>query len=587
MSAQTNDAPALIAASETTLRSIKGQDHVTRVNANRTRLANLDDLPSLTCQLFAAGTALTTLQGLNAQLRMLDISNTAIADLKPLSACASLTSLNCANSAVTSLEPLRSMRLLQRLDFSGCAVALLTPILELYELTFLDCSNSAVTDLSLTPNFKLTEFRCISCNITDLGDVVYESDRLTWLDISRTGITVTNSMLESLAKTLVTLNADGCAVICIGIEVYAKADNIGKKYSNFCRVRNPTDLAHYRANASTYQWPSEYDTNPFLFEVFKEYPSRPTQSMFTSRIIQIVASKPNLKTVSLRGTKITGLGLICDLELTDLDLSKCDIDSLPEFRRPELLRSLNISSTNIKKLSVEHMLNLKELDASSTPISSLGPCTRLLELRTVNVSFTHVTSTAGLNNAVKLEKFTAEGCASVDMSWLPKVTAKPRVQPSQPRVQPSQPRVQPKQPRVQPTQPHAQPTQKLEQPPSSAEAPTDMVQQIFKLCLATNARVVNIGAKIAALHVAAIGAGSVAGHEKRKSARPRKETTRSCRRKYVTADALDARRSVAHAYRKASKYMQELSSDTSSAYDTCDTSDSSNDCGNAGDFGNE
>ena len=105
---------------------------------------------------------LTSLQNLNC-------SNTQVSDLEPLRGLPSLQILNCSFTKVSDLELLRGLISLQNLDCSETQVSDLEPLRDLTSLQNLNCSFTKVSDLE--PLRGLTSLQNLNCSDTQVSDL--------------------------------------------------------------------------------------------------------------------------------------------------------------------------------------------------------------------------------------------------------------------------------------------------------------------------------------------------------------------------------------------------------------------------------
>jgi internalin A len=79
-------------------------------------------------------------------LQNLDCSNTQVSDLEPLRGLVSLQNLICSSTKVSDLEPLRGLTSLQNLNCSITQVSDLEPLVDLHTLKTLKCNNLKIRD---------------------------------------------------------------------------------------------------------------------------------------------------------------------------------------------------------------------------------------------------------------------------------------------------------------------------------------------------------------------------------------------------------------------------------------------------------
>jgi internalin A len=111
---------------------------------------------------------LEPLRGLTS-LQYLNCSFTKVSDMQPLSGLTSLQYLNCSDTKVSDLQPLRGLNSLQNLNYSDTQVSDLQPLMDLAKLEILDCSFTKVSDLE--PLRGLTSLQNLDCSDTQVSDL--------------------------------------------------------------------------------------------------------------------------------------------------------------------------------------------------------------------------------------------------------------------------------------------------------------------------------------------------------------------------------------------------------------------------------
>ncbi|MFN5463481.1 MAG: leucine-rich repeat domain-containing protein, partial [Cyanobacteriota bacterium] len=102
-------------------------------------------------------------------LRSLDCSDTQVSDLEPLRGLPSLQTLYCRGTQVSDLEPLRDLNSLQTLSCWNTQVSDLEPLRGLHSLQSLNCSDTQVSDLE--PLRGLPSLQTLDCSYTQVSDL--------------------------------------------------------------------------------------------------------------------------------------------------------------------------------------------------------------------------------------------------------------------------------------------------------------------------------------------------------------------------------------------------------------------------------
>jgi internalin A len=124
-------------------------------------------------------------------IQYLDCGNTQVSDLEPLRGLTSIQYLDCGNTQVSDLEPLRGLTSLQYLNCSFTKVSVMQPLSGLTSLQYLNCSDTKVSDLQplrglnslqnlnysdtqvrdLQPLMDLAKLEILDCSFTKVSDL--------------------------------------------------------------------------------------------------------------------------------------------------------------------------------------------------------------------------------------------------------------------------------------------------------------------------------------------------------------------------------------------------------------------------------
>ena len=188
----------------------------TELNLNSDATRALTTLPPE----IGALTALTTLDLMNTQvtnlapltqltaLTELYLSRTPVTDLAPLTQLTALTHLTLMNTQVSDLTAVTQLTSLRILDLDGTKVIDISPLSQLAKLRVLHLKDTPVNDLSsLTQLTTLTALRLGNLYVTDLAPIL-KLTALTWLDLSGTQVTDPRPLL-ALTKLATSPELDG------------------------------------------------------------------------------------------------------------------------------------------------------------------------------------------------------------------------------------------------------------------------------------------------------------------------------------------------------------------------------------------
>lgn len=369
-------------------------------------------------------TVYTKLSGILKQSK-LDISgNEQIRKLDPVSELSELKELNCSNTLISSLFPIRNINRLEVLDFSdtpvddlsplnysttlkelNCSFTLisdLSPISGLVNLESLECNGIKITDLVFTGNMqKLKTLDCSDTRIIDLSPLKHLS-ALESFDISETKITNLDSILY--AGTIKYLNCESSSITSIeplgklaNLEVLRisntevnslssldKAENLKKVYCDNTGIAKDETIQFMRGN-------------PGCLVIFESEELLSGWEELDNEWKKILMDLGNF------GENPTREELHSLLKIEELNLSGNDsISYLNPVRKLYNMNSLNLSFVNVEDYSpVGEAIELKWLDMSNTNLESvdfLSNLSRLQELRIENTSVSSLETLQGLKN---------------------------------------------------------------------------------------------------------------------------------------------------------------------------------------------
>ena len=155
-------------------------------------LSVLASLPSLT-SLDISGRSLSaddlTAIGSIATLTELHMGNCDAVSLDALAGLTELTVLEAPENRISDISALAAMPSLREVNLSGNEIATITPLTASTQLTALDLSDNQISSLgAISANTALTTLNVSSCEITDLSPLENKS-ALTTLDVSSNQIT--------------------------------------------------------------------------------------------------------------------------------------------------------------------------------------------------------------------------------------------------------------------------------------------------------------------------------------------------------------------------------------------------------------
>ena len=379
-------------------------------------------------------------------LREIDLSNTGLTDLSPISKMTRLRKVDISQNPISNLNPLKSLSLLKDLDFSqtqvqdisavqfapnlveirgsGTRVQDITPIQYLKKLEIVDLSETKVTDLSPLQNSqsikRLRLEKCALRSIEALGTL----SQLEFLNLSGVGISqlgpisqlpslnsleINNTPVTSLSTlsqlvSLEKISFENTQVSSLDpllelpklTNVYCDKTPITERQAlDFMRKKNGT-LVIYKSDDLNDWWKSLTNTWKHAIGAKDLILTQPSKAQ-----LQALANRTEL---DLRGNSaITDMGPIRafrNLEILLLD--QTPVTSLQALVALPELRELSFSDTDVSSLEpLRNLENLEEISGSNSKVSTLLPLEGLNQLRKIDFNNTRISELSpikGLNN---------------------------------------------------------------------------------------------------------------------------------------------------------------------------------------------
>ena len=385
----------------------------------------------------------TRLSGIR-KLQSLDISGSNdIRILDPLSELTELTNVNCSNTLITSLFPLRNLNKLEILNFSNTPVNDVSPLMYSTSIKELNCSYTLVKnptglaglvnleklDMSglridkfdfITGLKKLKEANLNETLLIDLKPVGVLTEIIN-LDISQTRIFDLTEI-----KTLINLTA----LNCNKNKVSSLGPLSGMKHLEILKISN-TEVENLRdldsiATLKRIYWDNEGDlqsdpekrkTEAIRF--MKEHPG--TLVIFESEALmkgwnQLEAPWKKITTEVAGLSENPGIEELHSLlRIEELNLENSGVTTLKPIRQLYNLKTLNLSGLRIDDFSpLSESFELVKLNISNTAITDLSLLSELTKLEDLNIKNTGISSLMPLANHTKLEAINADSSGIKD-----------------------------------------------------------------------------------------------------------------------------------------------------------------------------
>ncbi len=359
----------------------------------------------------AGNKEITGLQPLSElrDLKVIDISNTAINDLAPISNVTFLESLSLANTSTSDIQFIKYSDRLKHLDISHTGIEDISQLLNLKSLISLKAQNTPIMSFGVLNEFKnltqldlnesgfnnlenikdldklerlsvrgnyminfsalagLSALKSLDLSLSNLQDVspLKELTNLEVLDITETQVADITS-LESLPN-LKKVSADETKLSPLA------ADNFVRKKPQVLLIHHVKDLESWWTGLSP-EWKSALKKNN---------PAINNDSPGIETLTQTVT----LKELNLDGDSIDNLIPITRfVNLAQLDFSNNPITDLLPLSEVKTLVTLVGKNTDVEDLSVlKENSMLESIDLENSPIKSIGSIVSLPELTYLNV----------------------------------------------------------------------------------------------------------------------------------------------------------------------------------------------------------
>ena len=290
------------------------------------------------------------------KLKILDLSNSQVSDISPLSFIKGLQELGLDGTQVNNIRPLSCLIDLQILYFSGTQVrdiSSLSSLKKLYELGF---SNAAVDDI--------TPLSCLK-NLRELG----------------------------LSKTQIS-----------DITPLSSLKNLQKLYLSKTQISDITPLSSLKNLQKLYLWQTRVsDIKPLSsLESLQELYLNKTEVSD----IKFLSSLKNLQELGLSETEVRDITPLSSLKnLQELGLSETEVRDITPLSSLKNLQELGLNETGVSDITpLSSLKNLQVLDLSETEVSDIAPLSFLKNLQDLGLSETQVSDITPLSSLKNLQK---------------------------------------------------------------------------------------------------------------------------------------------------------------------------------------
>jgi Leucine-rich repeat (LRR) protein len=364
---------------------------------------------------------LEPLSGLKS-LSGLDINNTAVSDLEPIKGLTNLAGLDISSTPVSDLDPLRNLVKLSDLDVSSTQVSNLESIKGLSALSTLNLSHTMVHDLEPLkglPNLSTLTF--IDTPVTTL-DPLRGLTKLSEMDLRTTKVRSLQPLkdLHNLSKVvLINTPVDDLEPLR-GLTKLSEIDIRQTSVHSLDPLKDLTNLSTLNVS-----WLRVSDLDPLKrltnlatldlggTDVNNLEPlrgltrlSKLNASAKQVRNLEPLVGLVNLTSLDLSDTQVSDLKPLAGLvNLAFLNLSSTQVSNVEPLRSLTHLEELKLSYTQVSDLQpLRRLANLSNLELSGTPVSDLEPLVSLSKLSTLDLSGTQITDFRPLRLVTSLSK---------------------------------------------------------------------------------------------------------------------------------------------------------------------------------------
>lgn len=295
-------------------------------------------------------------------VRSLNLSDSGLSDLSPLSVLPNLTTLVLENNSITDISPLTSLTALVFLDLSGNQLANLSPLSLLTSLIEIDLQQNQISNLRpLSPLVSLTKLDLSQNLITDVSPLRFLL-ALTVLDLG--GNQLTGAAIEPLTALSVLTRLD---LTNNNIEMIEVLSQFGGS-TEILLAGNPIfgdDTLTFAELCVLHR----ADATPFGHTIRALVTQSGAQNCDDAAAA--LQSSPSLDLSSKSISDVAPIAVIPNL--TTLNLSSNSIVDISPLTGMTGLVSLNLASNNIVEAAgIANLTNLTSLDLTGNPVNVSG-----------------------------------------------------------------------------------------------------------------------------------------------------------------------------------------------------------------------
>ena len=314
------------------------------------------------------------------------------ADIKPITALASLQRVSMNNVLIEDVSFLSDLPNLHQIDFAGTGIKTLSTLSTLSNLEHINLNNTQVLDLS--PLSNLCSLQKIYLNDTHVADLNPLSGLPSLQDISLGHTQVSDlrplSGLSSLKR----------------IRLY------GTQVSDLRPLSHLSSLQAVQLENTQVS-----DLSPLSgLSSLQQIHLSSTQVSGLSGL----SGLPNLQEISLHGTQVSDLSPLSGLSsLQQLYLDSTQVSNLSPLSGLFSLQKIHLNRTQVSDLSpLSGLFNLNQLNLENTKVSDLSPLSGLSSLRRLILANTQVSDLSPLSGLSSLQQLILASTQVSDLSPL-------------------------------------------------------------------------------------------------------------------------------------------------------------------------
>ncbi|HEU5292539.1 MAG TPA: leucine-rich repeat domain-containing protein [Cyclobacteriaceae bacterium] len=283
-----------------------------------------------------------------------------------------LDSINISDSRIETLEPLTKLQKLKAVVARKSKITDLSPLIGHKEISFLNISETSIRDISILPKF--TKLKVLLADNSKIENI--ESLGIPGLE----KLYADNTALNDLTAREFLSKNSGCLLIYKTDKLKEWWLNLPESWKDIFKTQLKVsdkitrEQLHQIVELKSLQFKDAPITDLKPLNEFVKL----EELHFSGTPLISIAPLDNLKFLkSLHATNspiqtIETLSVLSELE--ELDISNTPIEDVYELWRLKKLKKLNCAGTQIKRLdALEKMENLEYLDCSNTNVTRLSP----------------------------------------------------------------------------------------------------------------------------------------------------------------------------------------------------------------------